>query len=87
MQTQELGRSGIQASRLGLGTGTFGREIPEETAFQIMDYAVDHGMTLFDTAEGYGAGQAQEYRRKHLGVDDVREVRSEERRVGKECRL
>ena len=77
MQTQELGRSGIQASRLGLGTGTFGREIPEETAVQIMDYAVEHGITLFDTAEAYGAGQAREYRRNYLGVDDVREVSGE----------
>lgn len=42
-----------------------------------MDYAVEHGITLFDTAEAYGGGQAREYRRKQLGVDDEREVSGE----------
>lgn len=72
-----LGQSDLQVSRLGLGCATFGREIPEATAFALMDYAVAHGITLFDTAESYGGGQSREYRRRHLGVDDVREVSGE----------
>jgi aryl-alcohol dehydrogenase-like predicted oxidoreductase len=64
-------------SRIGLGCTTFGREIPEETAFALMDYAVDHGITLFDTAEAYGGGQARETRKRLLGVDDTREVSHE----------
>jgi len=35
---------------------TFGREIDEASSFALMDYAVEHGMNLFDTAEAYGGG-------------------------------
>jgi aryl-alcohol dehydrogenase-like predicted oxidoreductase len=62
---------------LGLGCATFGREIPEETCWRIMDYAVEHGITLFDTAEAYGGGQARQYRKSVLGVEDEREVSGE----------
>ena len=72
-----LGRSGLKVSRLGLGCATFGREIDEECAFALMDFALDHGITLFDTAEAYGGGQARVYRREKLGVDDSREVSGE----------
>jgi aryl-alcohol dehydrogenase-like predicted oxidoreductase len=64
-------------SRLGLGCTTFGREIDEATSFQIMDYAVAKSITLFDTAEAYGGGQARAYRRQSFGIDDVREVSGE----------
>src|SRR5215471_2938921 len=74
MEQRALGKSGIRASRIGLGCATFGREIPEEAAFRIMDYAVERNITLFDTAEAYGGGQARQYRMELLGVDDVREV-------------
>ena len=73
----QLGKTDIQVSRLGLGCGTFGREIDEASSRSIMAAALDLGMTLLDTAEAYGGGQAQEYRRNILGVDDVREVSSE----------
>lgn len=77
METRAAGRSGLRLSRLGLGCATFGREISQDESFRIMDYAVEHGITLFDTAEAYGGGQAREYRRKVLGVDDQREVSGE----------
>ena len=87
MEIRELGTTGIRASRLGLGCATFGREITQEDAFRIMDAAVERGITLFDTAEAYGGGQAREYRKKYLGVDDQREVSGEmhssERIVGR----
>lgn len=77
MEMRSLGRSGIVVSRLGLGCATFGREIDEATSFQIMDAALERGITLFDTAEAYGGGQARQYRRDNLGVEDVREVSGE----------
>ena len=77
MQKSPLGKTSIQISRIGLGCATFGREIDEATAFQIMDYAIEKGINFFDTAEIYGGGQSREYRRKYLGVDDVREVSNE----------
>jgi 1-deoxyxylulose-5-phosphate synthase len=63
--------------RLGLGCGTFGREITEAEAFAVMDYAVAHGITLFDTAEAYGGGQSRALRQARLGIDDAREVSAE----------
>jgi aryl-alcohol dehydrogenase-like predicted oxidoreductase len=77
MHKRLLGRSGLEVSRIGLGCVTFGREINEEDSFRIMDYALERGITLFDTAEAYGGGEARDYRRKVLGVDDVREVSAE----------
>jgi aryl-alcohol dehydrogenase-like predicted oxidoreductase len=77
LETRELGRSGITAPRLGLGTATFGREIGEAAAFAIMDHAAARGITLFDTAEAYGGGEARAYRKAVLGMDDVREVSGE----------
>lgn len=77
MEQRTLGRTGIKVGRIGLGTATFGREIDEATAYQIMDYALEHGITLFDTAEAYGGGQAQIYRKNVYGVEDVREVSAE----------
>ncbi len=77
MEMRKLGRSSIEVSRLGLGCATFGREIDEASSFRIMDAAWERGITLFDTAESYGGGQARQYRRDWLGVDDVREVSGE----------
>jgi aryl-alcohol dehydrogenase-like predicted oxidoreductase len=77
MEVRQLGRSGVAASRIGLGCTTFGREIDEDEAFRIMDHAVERDIRLFDTAEAYGGGQAREYRKSYLGIDDVREVSGE----------
>jgi len=41
-------------SKLGLGCGTFGREIDQAAAFAMMDYAWAHQIVHFDTAEAYG---------------------------------
>jgi len=77
MTQRTLGRSGLTVSRLALGCATFGREISEADAFGLMDYALEHGITLFDTAEAYGGGQAKAYRRDRLGIEDTREVSDE----------
>ena len=77
LETRLIGRTGIRASRIGLGCATFGREIDEDTSFAIMDAAVEHGITLFDTAEAYGGGQAHQARRQKPGRDEPREVTTE----------
>lgn len=43
----------------GLGCVTFGREIDRQTAFSLMDYAVENGITFFDTAAAYGDGASE----------------------------
>jgi len=54
MNYTQLGRTGLQVSRLCLGTMNFGRRTTEEDAFTIMDKAHDLGINFFDTANVYG---------------------------------
>jgi aryl-alcohol dehydrogenase-like predicted oxidoreductase len=60
MDYRRLGDSVLTASAVGLGCVTFGREIPAEMAFTIMDHAVARGIALFDTAEAYAAGASEQ---------------------------
>lgn len=53
MKHVRFGRTGLQVSRLCLGTMTFGHQTDEPTAHRIMDTALDAGITFFDTADMY----------------------------------
>uniref|UniRef100_A0A8C5C425 Voltage-gated potassium channel subunit beta-1 n=1 Tax=Gadus morhua TaxID=8049 RepID=A0A8C5C425_GADMO len=53
-----LGKSGLRVSCLGLGTWvTFGGQITDEVAEQLMTIAYEGGVNLFDTAEVYAGGK------------------------------
>ena len=58
MKTRTLGSNGLQVSALGLGcmgmSQSFGPPPPREEMIAFLRAAVDHGVTLFDTAEVYG---------------------------------
>lgn len=54
MQTTHLGRTGVEVSRLCLGTMNFGPRTTEPDSFAIMDRALDEGLNFFDTANVYG---------------------------------
>ncbi len=56
MKHTRLGRTGLQVSRLCLGTMTFGLQCDEPTSVAIMDRAADGGITFFDTADVYPLG-------------------------------
>lgn len=56
MKHTRLGRTGLQVSRLCLGTMTFGLQCDEPTAIGIMDRAADGGITFLDTADVYPLG-------------------------------
>lgn len=49
----ELGRTGLNVSRICLGTMTWGRQNTQDQAFEQMDYAIEKGINFFDTAELY----------------------------------
>lgn len=51
---------GKSLSHVGLGCVTFGREIDDLSSFTIMDYALEKGVTLFDTAAAYSNGISEE---------------------------
>lgn len=57
MEYTKLGRSGLNVSRLCLGTMNFGVDTEEQEAFRIMDAALDAGINFFDTANVYGWGE------------------------------
>ncbi|XP_051786844.1 voltage-gated potassium channel subunit beta-2 isoform X1 [Erpetoichthys calabaricus] len=60
MKYRNLGKSGLRVSCLGLGTWvTFGGQITDEMAEQLMTLAYENGINLFDTAEVYAAGKAE----------------------------
>lgn len=58
MKHTRLGRTGLQVSRLCLGTMTFGLQCDEPTSVAIMDRAYEGGITFFDTADVYPLGGA-----------------------------
>ena len=69
MDYRQLGRSGLMVPALTLGTGTFGggndffkawgaTDVAEAT--RLVDVCLDAGLTMFDSADVYSAGAAEE---------------------------
>ena len=54
MQFRNLGRSGLRVSLVGLGCNNFGGRIDDAATRKVVDAAIEHGITLFDTADIYG---------------------------------
>src|SRR5271156_1305704 len=69
MEYSSLGRTGLQVSKLALGTAAFGLEnygiqepdapsrLGEDEAIGLVRAAVEKGLNFFDTARGYGGGE------------------------------
>lgn len=54
MPLRRLGTSGLAVSVVGLGTNNFGMKLDLEQCRTVVHAALDHGITLFDTADSYG---------------------------------
>jgi aryl-alcohol dehydrogenase-like predicted oxidoreductase len=75
MQYARLGGTGLTVSRFALGAMTFGTHsfrgfhatVEQREADAIVAHALDRGVTLFDTAEGYGDGTSEEILGAALG--------------------
>jgi aryl-alcohol dehydrogenase-like predicted oxidoreductase len=62
MQQRPLGRTGRDVSAIGLGTWQLGADwgaVTEDDATAVLAASVDHGVTLFDTADVYGDGRSE----------------------------
>lgn len=60
MNYRYLGKSGLQVSELSYGAWvTFGTQIGEDVALELMQAAIDAGVNFFDNAEVYADGQAE----------------------------
>jgi aryl-alcohol dehydrogenase-like predicted oxidoreductase len=69
MEYRQLGRSGLMVPALSLGTGTFGGgteffrawgTIDAAEATRLVDIALDAGVSMFDSADTYSKGLAEE---------------------------
>jgi aryl-alcohol dehydrogenase-like predicted oxidoreductase len=68
MQFRSLGNSGLTVSELSFGTWlTIAGGIGREQAIRCIHTALDHGITLFDSANQYGAGEAERVLGEALG--------------------
>jgi aryl-alcohol dehydrogenase-like predicted oxidoreductase len=54
VEIRKIGKSGLQASAVGLGCNNFGGRLDLEATRNVVDKALDAGITLFDTADVYG---------------------------------
>ncbi len=60
MTYRRLGSSGLKVSALSFGAWvTFGKQIGDDTARQLMHTAYEAGVNFFDNAEAYADGQAE----------------------------
>ena len=55
MEHSQLGRTGLNVSKICLGTMTFGNQCDEKTSHAILEKARDKGITFIDTADMYPA--------------------------------
>ncbi|WP_379092656.1 potassium channel beta subunit family protein [Pedobacter sp. UC225_65] len=60
MEYRRLGKSGLQVSALSFGSWlTFGNQISDKMADELMGIAYDAGVNFFDNAEGYAEGKSE----------------------------
>jgi len=60
MEYRRLGKSGLQVSLLSFGSWiTFGKQIDDTTADELMSIAYDNGVNFFDNAEIYARGKSE----------------------------
>ena len=60
MEYRRLGKSGVQVSALSLGSWvTFGQQISDDVAAELMTTAYDQGVNFFDNAEAYASGRSE----------------------------
>ena len=77
MEQIAIGTSGLNTSRIGLGTWAIGGwmwgSTDEAQGITTIRSAVEHGVTLIDTAPVYGFGRSEEIVGKALAADGLRQ--------------
>ncbi len=67
MEHRHLGNSGLEVSEIGLGTNNFGGRMDAAQAAEVLNAAIDCGVTLIDTADTYSKGLSEDYIGQALG--------------------
>ena len=60
MKYTKLGKTGINVSKICLGTMTFGYKVDEKESHVLIQRALELGINFFDTANVYGRGRSEE---------------------------
>lgn len=61
MHYKNLGHSGLKVSAVGLGCNNFGAKCSQEETTKIVHAAIDHGLTLLDTANMYAGSKSETF--------------------------
>lgn len=81
MEHRQLGKTGVQVPVLGYGTATLGSieaGVPTEEAAEILNHAIDRGVTYLDTSPDYGSESK---------VGEVMKTRRDEVFLATKCNL
>jgi aryl-alcohol dehydrogenase-like predicted oxidoreductase len=73
MRTRPLGDGGPDVSVVGLGTNNFGMRVDYDATVRVIDAALEHGITLFDTADIYGQGMSEDFIGRALEANGKRD--------------
>jgi len=68
METRILNGTSLQTSRLALGTMTFGSQVDQSGATEMVRRALDLGITHYDTANAYNGGESERLLGTALGA-------------------
>src|SRR3712207_7417980 len=71
MEHRTLGRTGRTVSVVGLGTWQLGADwgdVPEEQALEVLQVAVEEGVTFLDTADVYGDRKSTRLNSSHANI-------------------
>ena len=60
MSYRRLGRTALRVGPIAMGSVNFGWNTDEAESFRMMNFALDHGLNLIDTADSYHAGKSEE---------------------------
>lgn len=66
MQTRRIGS--LEVSVIGLGCNNFGWKLDEGSSRDVINAALDSGVTFFDTSDSYGDTQSEVFLGRSLGV-------------------
>lgn len=67
MDYRNLSGTDLEVSRVVLGTMTFGSQVDDEVAVQMVDHALEAGVSMCDTANAYNNGASEEMLARALG--------------------
>lgn len=73
LETMKLGSTGIEITRLGMGCWAIGGHgwgnVNDEESIKAIRFALENGVTFFDTADTYGLGKSETLLSRVLGSD------------------